>query len=57
VAMRCQFSQVCQIDFGGVKAKPFVSFGEVLGVVEEEGSEAVGEASAMLWGLAHRLGL
>ena len=57
MAMRCQFSQVCQIDFGGVKAKPFVSFGEVLGVVEEEGSEAVGEASAMEWELAQRLGL
>ena len=55
--MRCQFSQVCQIDFGGVKAKPFVSFGEVLGVVEEEGSEAVGEASAIVWALAQRLGL
>ena len=54
VAMRCQFSQVCQIDFGGTNAKPFVSSGDVL---EEEGGGAVGRASAIVRKLARMLGL
>lgn len=54
MAMRCQFSHVCQMDFGGTNAKPFVSSGEVL---EEEGGGAVGRASAIVGELARMLGL